>query len=92
MSVQKAQFLREPLTVGSKNDVPTVLLDGKNTQSDLVFEGPVSGLEKDWNWTGLDQKKTGLQSRSLIFKNQRPRKDWSFWTGLDRFKPVLCTP
>ena len=23
----------------------------------LVLEGPVSGLEKDWNWTGLDQKK-----------------------------------
>jgi hypothetical protein len=23
----------------------------------LVFESPVSGLEKDQNWTGLDQKK-----------------------------------
>jgi len=54
------------------------------TMEHLVFEGPVSGLEKDRNWTGLDRKKTGLQSQSLIFKNQRPRKD--------RFKPVLCTP
>jgi hypothetical protein len=59
--------------------------------SSLVLEGPVSGLEKDRNWTGLDWKKTGLQSWSLIFKNQRPQKDRSLWTGLDQFKPVSCT-
>jgi len=27
---------------------------------ELVFEGPVSRLEKDRNWTGLDRKKTGF--------------------------------
>jgi hypothetical protein len=47
----------------------------------LVLVSPVSRLEKDRNWTGLDWKKTGLQSWSLIFKNQRPQK-----TGL--FGPV----
>src|SRR6266545_5482129 len=58
----------------------------------LVFVSPVSGLEKYRNWTRLDRKKIGLQSWSLIFKNQRPQKDWSFWTGSDQFKLVSCTP
>jgi hypothetical protein len=61
-----------------------------------VFESPVSRLEKDWKKTGkrLDwtRKKTRLQSWSLLLKNQRPEKDRSFRTGLDRLRPVFCTP
>jgi hypothetical protein len=58
----------------------------------LVLVSPVSRLEKDWNWTGLDWKKTGLQSWSLIFKKSKTAKDRSYWTGLDRFKLVPYTP
>jgi len=51
----------------------------------LVFEDPVSRLEKDW-------KKTGLQSWSFIFKNQRLEKDRSLETGPDWFKLVFGYP
>jgi hypothetical protein len=57
-----------------------------------VLESLVSRLEKDQDWTGLDWKKTGLQSWSLIFKKSKTAKDRSYWTGLDWFKLVPYIP
>src|SRR5271170_3778536 len=45
--------------------------------SQLVFESPVTGLEKDRKKTGLDRKRLDQQSGSLNFENQRPERDRS---------------
>ena len=55
----------------------------------VVFGSTVSRLEKDWEWTGLGLQKTGLQSWSFDFWDQRLQKDRYIRTGWDRSEPVL---
>ena len=69
------------------------------THARLVFVSPVSGLEKDQNWAGLDRKKTGLQSWSLIFKMKdrkktgpkRPVQTGSDWSLVPLNYPFKCS-
>jgi hypothetical protein len=51
----------------------------------IVFVSPVSELEKDRNWTGLDRKKD--RTAVLVF-DIRKSKTGKRPVFLDRFKPV----
>jgi hypothetical protein len=55
----------------------------------VVFKGPVSGLEKDCNWTGLDQSKDW--TAVLVFDIEKS-KTANGPVFLDRFKLVSTGP
>ena len=58
----------------------------------LVFEGPVSRLEKDRNWTGPRLEKTGLQVRSFHFWDLKTAKRPVFMDRSHWLRPVFYSP
>ena len=52
---------------------------------DIVFEGPVLRLEKDWDWTtepDQEQKKPEKIKTRQDQDRKKPQRDWSLWTSL----------
>jgi len=72
----------------SRNVPGHVSISNFQAYSDVVFGSPVSGLQKDWDQTRPDWKKTGLSPGLVFFKIEDCKKTGRLdqsgpvWTGL----------